>query len=261
MELSKVEQRYRAVLAVQAGSRVNEVAWQLGVSRQSVHTWLARYAEAGLAGLEDRTRRPDGCAHQASAEVEAAVCELRRGHPRWGTRRIEFELGRNGCPGPVPSRMTVYRILVRHELIAAAKRRRGRRDYKRWQRERPMELWQMDIVGGVLLPNGMEAKVVTCVDDHSRYAVAAKVVRRATGRAVCTALVEAMGRYGIPEEMLTDNGKQFTDRFGKGGEVLFDRICRENGIVHRLTQPASPTTTGKVERFQCATSHLVVSPA
>lgn len=49
--------------------------------------------------------------------------------------------------------------------------------------------------------------------------------------------------------MLTDNGKQFTDWFGQGGEVLFDRICRENGIAHRLTQPASPTTTGKVERF------------
>ncbi len=48
---------------------------------------------------------------------------------------------------------------------------------------------------------------------------------------------------------MTDNGKQFTARFGAGGEVLFDRICRDNGIAHRLTQPASPTTTGKVERF------------
>jgi hypothetical protein len=56
-------------------------------------------------------------------------------------------------------------------------------------------------------------------------------------------------RYGVPDEVLTDNGKQFTDRFGKGGEVLFDRICRDNAITHRLTQPASPTTTGKVERF------------
>ena len=53
----------------------------------------------------------------------------------------------------------------------------------------------------------------------------------------------------MPEEILTDNGKQFTDRFGKGGEVLFDKICRKNGITHRLTAPASPTTTGKVERF------------
>ena len=49
--------------------------------------------------------------------------------------------------------------------------------------------------------------------------------------------------------MLTDNGKQFTDRFGRGGEVLFDKICRRNGIAHRLTAPRSPTTTGKIERF------------
>jgi Integrase core domain len=66
---------------------------------------------------------------------------------------------------------------------------------------------------------------------------------------VCLAFARALERYGVPEEVLTDNGRQFTARFGKGGEVLFDRICRDNGIVHRLTQPASPTTTGKVERF------------
>ncbi|MEU8189226.1 IS481 family transposase, partial [Micromonospora carbonacea] len=247
--MSIVEQRYRAVLSVRAGDPVVEVAARVGVSRQTVHTWLARYAESGLAGLEDRSRRPQGCAHQASPEVEALVCELRRHHPRWGARRIAFELGRHGCPEPVPSRMTVYRVLVRHGLIEPVPRRRGRKDYRRWERARPMELWQMDIVGGVFLADGSEAKVVTGVDDHSRFCVIAQVVRRATGRAVCLAFAEGLRRFGVPEEVLTDNGKQFTDRFGKGGEVLFDRICRENGIIHRLTQPASPTTTGKVERF------------
>jgi hypothetical protein len=66
---------------------------------------------------------------------------------------------------------------------------------------------------------------------------------------VCLAFARALERYGVPEEVLTDNGKRFTARFGRGGEVLFDRICRDNGIVHRLTQPASPATTGKIERF------------
>ncbi|WP_207229852.1 integrase core domain-containing protein [Krasilnikovia cinnamomea] len=112
-----------------------------------------------------------------------------------------------------------------------------------------MELWQMDIVGGIFLSDGSEAKVVTGVDDHSRYCVIASVVRRATGRAVCLAFAAALREFGVPEEVLTDNGKQFTARFGNGGEVMFDRICRENGIIHRLTQPATPTTTGKVERF------------
>jgi hypothetical protein len=112
-----------------------------------------------------------------------------------------------------------------------------------------MALWQLDIVGGVFLADGREVKIVTGVDDHSRFCVIAHAVLRATGRAVCLAFAEALRRFGVPDEVLTDNGKQFTDRFGKGGEVLFDRICRDNGIVHRLTAPASPTTTGKVERF------------
>ncbi|WP_411267404.1 IS481 family transposase [Actinoplanes sp. KI2] len=247
--MSIVEQRYQAVLAVLAGDPVTEVAAKVGVSRQSLHGWLRRYADEGLPGLQDRSHRPDGCAHQASPQVEALVCELRRHHPKWGSRRIAFELGRHGCPGPVPSRMTVYRILIRHGLVTPAKRRRGRKDYIRWERDRPMELWQMDIVGGIFLSDGSEAKVVTGVDDHSRYCVIASVVRRATGRAVCLAFASALLEFGVPEEVLTDNGKQFTARFGNGGEVMFDRICRENGIVHRLTQPATPTTTGKVERF------------
>jgi hypothetical protein len=67
---------------------------------------------------------------------------------------------------------------------------------------------------------------------------------------VCEALAEALRRHGVPDGILTDNGKVFTGRFRPGvGEVLFDRICRENGIRHLLTAPHSPTTTGKVERF------------
>ncbi|EFE68899.1 integrase [Streptomyces viridosporus ATCC 14672] len=254
VELSVVEQRYRAVLAVLAGATVTEVSASLGVSRQTVSGWKSRYEASGLAGLADRSRRPASCPHRASAEVEAAVCELRRKHPRWGPRRIAFVLERSGAVSPVPSRMTVYRILVRHGLVEPGLRRRKRSDYRRWQRDAPMQLWQMDIVGGVMLVDPVtgelsEAKVVTGGDDHSRYCVIASVVERATGRAVCAAFARALQRFGVPEEVLTDNGKQFTARFGHGGEVLFDRICRENGIAHRLTQPASPTTTGKVERF------------
>jgi hypothetical protein len=113
-----------------------------------------------------------------------------------------------------------------------------------------MELWQMDVMGGVKLADGSEAKVVTGIDDHSRFCVSALVVKRATARPVCDGLALAMRRHGVPDQILTDNGKVFTGRFGPGsGEVLFDRICRENGIDHLLTAPRSPTTTGKVERF------------
>ncbi len=176
------------------------------------------------------------------------MCELRREHPRWGPLRLAHELGRAGVM-PVPSRMSVYRVLVRHGLIEPQPRKRPKDSYVRWERDAPMALWQMDLVGGIFLADGTEAKLVTGVDDHSRFCVICQVVVRATGRAVCLAFAAALRQFGVPGEVLTDNGKQFTDRFGKGGEVLFDRICRDNGIVHRLTQPRHPTTTGKIERF------------
>jgi len=150
----------------------------------------------------------------------------------------------------VPSHSGIYRALVRHGLIEPKQRRKRLPSYKRWERGRPMELWQMDVVGGVLLEDGTECKVLTGIDDHSRFCVCAGIMVRATARAVCAHFVQALERHGIPEEILTDNGKVFTNRFGlKPTEVLFDKICRENGITHRLTAPASPTTTGKVERF------------
>jgi transposase InsO family protein len=248
VEVSVVEQRYRAVLEVRAGMPVTEAAARAGVSRQSVHAWVRRYEQGGLGALADRSRRPDSCPHQVSAEVEAAVCEMRREHPKWGPLRLAHELGNAGVV-PVPSRMSVYRVLVRHGLIEPGPRKRPKDSYRRWERDEPMALWQLDIVGGAFLADGTEAKVVTGVDDHSRYCVIASVVARATGRAVCLAFAAALRRFGVPGEVLSDNGKQFTDRFGKGGEVLFDRICRDNGITHRLTQPRSPTTTGKIERF------------
>ncbi len=108
----------------------------------------------------------------------------------------------------------------------------------------------MDIVGGVRLVDGSEAKIVSGIDDHSRFVVCACVVTRATARPVCDALEAAMSMRGVPDAILTDNGKVFTARFGPGpGPVRFDRICVDNGITHILTAPRSPTTTGKIERW------------
>ena len=108
----------------------------------------------------------------------------------------------------------------------------------------------MDVMGRVRLSDGTELSVVTGIDDHSRFCVSALLVPRATARPVCQALVGAMRAHGIPDAVLTDNCKVFTGRFGvTKTEVLFDRICRENGVRHLLTAPYSPTTTGKVERL------------
>jgi transposase InsO family protein len=248
-ELSVSEQRYRAVLEVGTGIPVAEVAERYGVSRQSVHSWLMRYQQEGIAGLEDRSHQVHRHPWRIPAKVEELICELRRGHPGWGPRRLVFEMGRRGHQ---VTRSTVYRTLVRNGLVEPKSRRRRRKDYRRWERGRPMELWQLDVTASAFLASGAEVKVVTGIDDHSRFCVLATAVMRATARPVCLGFVEAMRTYGVPEEVLTDNGKVFTGRFHKPGvpvEVLFDKICRENGITHRLTKIHSPTTTGKIERL------------
>jgi hypothetical protein len=75
-------------------------------------------------------------------------------------------------------------------------------------------------------------------------------VVRATARPVCDALLEGFSRHGIPESILTDNGRVFTAKAsGKSTKVLFDRICHDNGVRHILTAPYSTTTTGKIERL------------
>ena len=249
VELGVVEQRHKAVLEVLDGANVTDVAALYGVSRKTVHKWLRRYAAEGLKGLADRSTRPAACPHQMAPIVEARVVEMRRGHPGWGPRTIRTRLEREGV-SPVPGRSSIHRALLRHGLIDPTTRKRRRSDYKRWERSRSMELWQMDVVGRFHLVDATKVKVVTGIDDHSRFCVCARTVARATARPVVEALRFALATYGVPAQILTDNGKVFTARFGTGpGPVLFDQMCAANGIRHLLTAPYSPTTTGKVERF------------
>jgi len=191
--------------------------------------------------------------------VEVLVAKIRREHPRWGAKRIRMELLRKPRVGvTVPAVRTIVRILHRQGLSQARPRKKPKSAYVRFERPGPMQLWGIDIVGGVQLVDTRtgevrEVKVVTGVDDHSRFCVIATVVERATGRAGCLAFAQALARYGVPQEVITDNGRQFTDRFGRhgarNGEVLFDKICRNNGITHLLTVPFSPNQNGKVERL------------
>ena len=248
--MSVTAQRYQAVLAVIGDGRaINDVAAQWRVSRQTIHSWLARYEAEGLEGLANRSCRPEHCPHQMPGEVEAAVLELRRAHRYWGAHRLVVELGKKNV-APLPSESAVYRCLVRAGVIEPERRHQRREHWKRWERGLPMELWQFDVVWGFALADGSTAKALTGLDDHSRFCVSARLMPRERTQLVCDGFTAALEAYGVPEQVLTDNGKVFTGRFSHPPvEVLFDRICRENGIEHLLTLPRTPTTTGKIERF------------
>ena len=95
----------RCSRVLDGAASVTDVARRYGVGRQTVHTWLRRYAAEGLLGLADRSSRPSNCPHQMPPAVEARVVEMRRQHRGWGPRTILSRL-----PAPAsrarPSRRT-----------------------------------------------------------------------------------------------------------------------------------------------------------
>ena len=158
---------------------------------------------------------------------------MRRQHRGWGPRTILSRLARAGV-SPLPSRSGIYRALVRHQLIDPKRRRRRPSDYKRWERSRAMELWQMDITLGVRLQDGSPPSIVTGIDDHSRFCVSAKVVARATARPVCgwleTAIVaddqHRLSTDALWEAALKTTGEQpGTDKaWGVGRRQIVDLV-------------------------------------
>ncbi len=85
VELSVVEQRYQAVLAViRDGVSIVQMAHRFDVSRQAVHRWLRWYEAQGLAALADRSHRPPTCSHQMDPTVAVWVLEARRRNPDSG---------------------------------------------------------------------------------------------------------------------------------------------------------------------------------
>lgn len=226
-----VEQRYRAVLEVLDGSPVSEVAVRYGVSRQAVYTWKAKHAAGGIDALRELSHRPKTSPTRVPAEVEALACEMRRAHPRWGARWIAFELAQAGVSSPV-SRATVHRVLVRNGLVRHQEQQHKRK-YKRWQREAPMHLWQLDLVGGIYLADGRECKMLTGIDDHSRFVVVAAVLAVPSRRAVADVFLKAMRIYGVPAEVLTDSSSP-ADSLN-----LAQRRCCSSGCAGRTASPRS----------------------
>lgn len=100
-------------------------------------------------------------------------------------------------------------MLSRNGLVRAQEQRHPRK-YRQWQRVAPVYLWQVDLVGGVPLAAGRERKMVTGIDDRSRFVVIASVVAVPSAHTVCSAFTAATRRYGVPFEVLTDNGSHYT---------------------------------------------------
>ena len=151
VELSVMEQRYQAVLAVvQDGWKVTEVAaGSASRARACTPGSPVTSREGSRRSRTARTGRA-GCPHQTRAEIEAQSASCVGSTPvggRDGSSTSSPALGLE----PVPVRSSIYRCLKRHGLVELRRRRKRRDEFRRWERDRPMQLWQMDVMGGVEL--------------------------------------------------------------------------------------------------------------
>ena len=250
-----VELRLQVVEAVQAGMSAREAAVRYGTSRTQVYEWAARYRAEGAQGLVPRSRRPHASPARLDDALEEAIVAWRMDRPRWGAKKIRAMLARQGWD-PVPAVSTIHQVLVRRGLVAQGPRRREPPGgWRRFTRPHCNDLWHIDATRHVLA-DGRGFWVIDLIDDHSRYLLAAHVAAAPTMTAGWAALRGACAACGLPRQLLSDNGLNFTGRL-RGMQVAFERQVAAAGIEFIHASPFHPETLGKLERQHTTQNHWI----
>jgi transposase InsO family protein len=238
------EQRVQFVVtASRAEQPLCRLCQEFGISRPTGLLWMKRFRESGLAGLVERSRRPQRSPRQTAAELEAPVVELRRRYPDWGARKLQVLLREQGVHLP---RNTIHRILLRHGLVQDEPRQTSAT--QRFERAAPNQLWQMDFKGAKRRwtpPLGP----LSVIDDHSRYVVALEAVPGMHTEAVREPLESAFAASGVPDAMLMDHGTPWWSMQSPGGLTGLSIWLMKQGIELYWSGIRHPQTQGKVERF------------
>ena len=220
------------------------VAEEVGVAKATLFKWVSQYEEEGSAGL-----KPKGYGHRRkrSAPINAAkkkAVELKKQNPDHGSRRISHILRRMFFLKA--SHETVRKALHEEDLVQKPKRkpRRNPTRPRFFERTTPNQMWQTDIFTFRL--GGQNAYLLGFIDDYSRYIVGMGLYRSQTAANLLEVYKRAVGEYNVPREMLTDNGRQYTNW---RGESRFEKVLKRDRVKHIKSSPHHPMTLGKIERF------------
>lgn len=243
-----------AVTAFVAGEAMNvsQVCRDCGISRKTFYKYVRRCREEGAAGFVPRSRHPQRFPNAVSDDVEDAVVRLRKeladaGHDH-GATTIVWHLGRDDrFARRVPAVATVHRILVRRGFVIPQPDKRPKTSWRRFEAPAPNALWQIDAMDWTV-GTGV-VKVFNIIDDHSRVACRSRAVGDMSSEQAWSTFCEAGHHWGLPSQMLSDNGLCFSGKL-RGFEVVFESNLRDAGILPITGKPYHPQTTGKVERFQ-----------
>jgi transposase InsO family protein len=240
-----VELRRRAVqLCVEEGFPVAQVAQDLHLGLSTLGKWIHTYRTQGAAGLERKMRSPQPRKPQVAPAVKAQAVAVKRRHPDFGIQKISHFLRR--VLFLRVSRETVRRELHAQALLPKPKVKPLRRPAtpRKFERATPNQLWQTDIFTFRL--GGKNAYLIGFLDDHSRYVVGLDVFRSQTAEHVLEVYRRAVAEYGVPKELLTDQGRQFASW---RGTTRFEAELQKDRVHHLKSRPHHPMTLGKIERF------------
>ena len=245
------EEKLATVEAIKKeGLTASCLAGILGISNQTIANWRKMYEEKGRDGLKSKISSR-AKARRKPLAVREKILEYKKQNPQAGARQVAAGLERfhflKVCA------QTVRNVLKAGNKegadIPAVKRVKPnppkKRRYTRFERSLPNQLWQMDIFTWML--RGVHrVYIIAAIDDCSRFIVGWGLFRVQSGDNVLEVLKGAIEKYGFPEEILTDNGKQF---YSWRGKAKFEKTVVRMGIKHIRSRPHHPQTLGKIEAF------------
>ena len=231
----------------ESGAPISVFAKWKGISANSIGNWVNARKTQGEAGLIPKTRKLE---KNLPPETIQKIIQLKKDNPQWGGAKIADYLARHDFIKI--SHSGVLNILKAHpdtkDLIAEYAGPKNHTPYepKSFERSKPRQMYQMDITNWHL--KGLyNIYIIGCIDDYSRYIVSWGLFRRQTSEHCIDVLRNAIEQHNsTPEEVLTDNGRQFYSWRGKND---FQRFLLKMGIKHIRSRPYHPQTLGKIESF------------
>jgi transposase InsO family protein len=217
---------------------------ETGLSTGVLYRWAKIYKTEGENGLRQIGARPGGSSktHQA---VKDKIVEIKQKTPGAGKKRISQMLRRLFFLPASPN--TVQNTLKEEGLENKPERKKPKRNMTRprfFERSTPNQLWQTDIFTFRL--GGKYAYLIGYIDDYSRYMVGLELFMSQKADQVIELYRRATSEYAVPKEMLTDNGRQYTNW---RGTTRFEKELKKDRVHHIKSSPHHPMTLGKIERF------------